>query len=120
MRVKRGVTSHRRHKKLFAKTKGFRGRRRNTVKLAQQAVMKAGQNAYRDRRMKKRDFRSLWITRLNAALRSRGVMYSRFIRLMEERKVVLNRKVLSELALNEPEVFSKIVAEVMGSQNLSQ
>ena len=76
--------------------------------------MKAGQNAYRDRKRKKRDFRRLWITRLNAALRSHGVMYSRFIRAAEDKKVEVNRKILSELAIHEPEVFKKVVAEVMG------
>lgn len=76
--------------------------------------MKAGQNAYRDRKRKKREFRRLWITRLNAALRSHGVMYSRFVRAAEDKKVEVNRKVLSELAIHEPEVFKKVVAEVMG------
>lgn len=76
--------------------------------------MKAGQNAYRDRKRKKRDFRRLWITRLNAALRKRGYMYSRFIRQMEEKNVQIDRKVLSELAIHEPEVFGKVVEEVMG------
>ena len=113
MRVKRGTTTNRRMKKLFKQTKGFRGRRKNTVKAAKQAVMKAGSNAYRDRRRKKRTFRRLWITRLNAALRSHGVMYSRFIRQMEEKNVKLDRKVMSELAISEPEVFTKVVEEVM-------
>lgn len=113
MRVKRGVRSRHRHTKLFKITKGFRGRRRNTVKLATQAAMKSGQNAYRDRKNKKREFRSLWITRLNAALRSQGVMYSRFIRAAEEKKVLLNRKALSELAIHEPEAFKKMVETVM-------
>jgi large subunit ribosomal protein L20 len=114
MRVKRGTTNRRRHNKLFKQTKGYRGRRRNTVRMARQAVMKAGQNAYRDRRRKKRVFRRLWITRLNAALRQRGVMYSRFICQMEEKNVKLDRKVLSELAIHEPEAFSKVVESVMG------
>src|SRR3989344_2420789 len=104
MRVKRGVRSRHRHTKLFKLTKGFRGR---------QAAMKAGTNAYRDRKRKKREFRSLWITRLNAALRSQGVMYSRFIRAAEEKKVLLNRKALSELAIHEPETFKKMVETVM-------
>ncbi|HLC76091.1 MAG TPA: 50S ribosomal protein L20 [Candidatus Peribacterales bacterium] len=114
MRVKRGTTSRHRHTKLFKAAKGFRGRRKNTVKLAKQAVMKAGQNAYKDRRRKKREFRGLWITRLNAALKIHGVQYSRFIRQMEVKKVVLNRKVLSELALSEPDAFKKVVEVVMG------
>jgi large subunit ribosomal protein L20 len=114
MRVTRGTVSRRRHNKLFKSVKGFRGRRKNTVKLATQASMKAGQNAYRDRRRKKREFRRLWITRLNAALRQHGVMYSRFIRQMEEKNVKLDRKVLSELAIHEPEAFTKVVETVMG------
>jgi len=113
MRVKRGTTSRHRHTKLLKAAKGFRGRRKNTVKLAKQAVMKAGQNAYKDRRLKKREFRSLWIIRLNAALKLHGIQYSRFIRQMEEKKVVLNRKVLSELALSEPDAFKKVVEVVM-------
>ena len=83
------------------------------MKVGMQAAMKAGTNAYRDRKRKKREFRSLWITRLNAALRSHGVMYSRFIRAAEEKKVLLNRKALSELAIHEPEVFKKMVETVM-------
>ncbi|HLD07831.1 MAG TPA: 50S ribosomal protein L20 [Candidatus Peribacterales bacterium] len=114
MRVKRGVTSKKRHKKLFKAVKGFRGRRKNTVKLATDALTHAGRNAYRDRRKKKRDFRSLWITRLNAALKLQGVQYSRFIRQMEEKKVLLNRKTLSELAISKPEAFKKVVETVMG------
>jgi large subunit ribosomal protein L20 len=113
MRVKRGTTTHRRREKLLKAAKGYRGRRSKTVRAAKQAVMKAGQNAYRDRRRKKRDFRRLWITRLSAALRGRGVMYSRFIRQMEEKDVKLNRKVLSEMAIHEPEVFSGVVETVM-------
>ena len=113
MRIKRGVTSHRRHKKLFALAKGYRGRRKNTVRLAKQAVMRAGQHAYRDRRKKKRAFRRLWIVRLNAALQRHGIAYSRFIRAMEGKKVLLNRKVLSELAIAEPKVFEEVVRTVM-------
>jgi large subunit ribosomal protein L20 len=116
MRVKRGVTTNRRYKKLFKQVKGFRGRRKNTVKAAKQAVMKAGSNAYRDRRRKKRTFRRLWITRLNAALKQHGVMYSRFIRQMEEKNVKLDRKVMSELAISEPEVFTKVVETVMATK----
>ncbi len=113
MRVKRGTTSRHRHNRLLKKAKGYRGRRSTTVKLAHEAVMKAGMNAYRDRRKKKRIFRRLWITRLNAALRTQGIQYSRFIRQMEEKKVTLNRKVLSELAINDPEAFKKVVSTVM-------
>ena len=114
MRVKRGVTSHARHKRLLARTKGYRGPRHKTVKLGRLAVLKAGQHAYRDRRRKKREFRKLWIIRLNAALRSHGIPYSRFIRAAVEKKVVLNRKVLSELAIHEPTVFEEVVKVVMG------
>lgn len=115
MRVKRGTTSHRRHKKLLGRAKGYRGLRRKTVKKASEAVMHAGRHAFIDRRRKKREFRSLWITRLNAALRGRGFSYSRFISAAEAKNVQLNRKVLSELAIHEPEVFGKIVSDVMGS-----
>ena len=114
MRVTRGTTSHRRHKKLLKQAKGYRGLRHKTIKKAKEAVMKAGQNAYRDRKRKKREFRRLWITRLNAALRGHGFMYSRFIRAAEEKKIEINRKVLPELAIHEPEVFGKVVDEVMG------
>ena len=113
MRVKRGVTSHRRHKRLLKKAKGYRGRRKTTIRLGHQAVIRAGAHAYRDRRKKKRVFRSLWIARLNAALRAQGIPYSRFIRQMEEKNVRLNRKVLSELAISEPRAFEEVVKTVM-------
>lgn len=111
-RVKRGVTSRRRHKKLFALTKGMRGKRRNTVKLAKNAVTKMGTNSYRDRRLKKRSFHQLWNLRINAAARARGIRYSRFIYGMELAGVTINRKMLAELAVNHPEAFDKI-AEVV-------
>jgi large subunit ribosomal protein L20 len=114
MRVKRGVTSRHRHNKLFKAVKGFRGRRKNTVKMAMQAHLKAGQNAYRDRKRKKREFRKLWIIRLNAALKMRGHKYSRFIHQMELKGVKLDRKALSELAINEPAAFEEVVKTVMG------
>lgn len=113
MRVKRGVTSHRRHKKLLKLAKGYRGRRSTTIRLGHQAVIRAGTHAYRDRKKKKRVFRSLWITRLNAALTSHGLMYSRFIRAMEEKNVRLNRKVLSELAISDPKAFDAVIKTVM-------
>src|SRR3989344_1456460 len=113
MRGKRGVPSRAKHRKLFKLVKGYRGRRKNTVKLGKAAMMKAGVHAYTDRRKKKRDFRSLWIVRLNAALRPHGVLYSRFIRQMEEKNVLLNRKVLSELAVNHPAAFDTVVKQVM-------
>jgi len=115
MRVTGGPASHRRHKKILKMAKGYRGRRNSTFKMAKQAVLKAGLNAYRDRKRKKREFRRLWIVRLNAALRSRGHMYSRFIRQMEEKDVQLNRKILSELAIHEPEAFAEVVKKVMGT-----
>lgn len=109
MRVKRGVVRHRRHKKIRALAKGFRGMRRTTFKKANEAVLKAGQNAYRDRRLKKRTFRALWIVRLSAALREEGLNYSRFIMALKDKKIDLDRKALSELAIHEPAAFKKIV-----------
>ncbi|MBI1813060.1 50S ribosomal protein L20 [Candidatus Peregrinibacteria bacterium] len=113
VRVKRGIVRHRRHKKIRKLAKGYRGMRHSTFVKANEAVIRAGVNAYRDRRLKKRDFRALWITRLNAALRSHGIRYSQFVKALTAKKVGLNRKVLSELAIHEPTVFEKIVKEVM-------
>ena len=110
-RIKRGVTSHRRHKKIIKAAKGYRGKRKNVFKLAKNAVMKAGMNAYRDRRLKKRTFHQLWILRINAACRSLDLKYSRFIYGLELAGITINRKMLSELAMNEPEVFEKIVVQ---------
>lgn len=112
MRVKTGVVRHRRHKKLRKMNKGYRGMRRTTIRNAKQAAMKAGQHAYRDRRKKKRVFRALWIVRLNAALRAEGLNYSRFIKALADKKVEVNRKVLSELAINEPDTFAAIIKQV--------
>ena len=111
-RVKRGVTAKARHKKVLALAKGFRGRRKNVFRIAKQAVMKAGQYAYRDRRTRKRVFRQLWIARINAAVREEGMTYSKFINKLSEKKIDLNRKVLADLAMNEPESFKKLVASV--------
>lgn len=111
MRVKRGVVRHRRHAKIRKLAKGYRGMNRTAFAQANQAVMKAGQHAFRDRRRKKRVFRSLWIVRLNAALTERGVKYSRFIAALKKQKIELDRKVLSELAIHHPEVFDAIVKE---------
>lgn len=108
-RVKRGVTTHRRHKKLLKLTKGFRGKRKNVFKLAKNAAMKAGTNAYRDRRLKKRSFHQLWILRINAACREHDIKYSRFIYGCELAGIAINRKMLSELAVNNPDVFKEIV-----------
>src|SRR3954469_1723215 len=102
MRVKRGVTTHAKHKKLRAQTKGMSHMRRASVRMARQAVLKALSYGYRDRRNKKRDLRSLWIIRINAALREHGISYSRFIGMMKTTGVELDRKILAELAVREP------------------
>ena len=112
-RVKRGVQAKARHKKVLKQAKGYRGARSRTYKVAKQAVMRAGQYAYRDRRVKKRVFRSLWIIRINAALREEGVTYSKFIYSLKSKNIELDRKVLSELAMNSPEKFKKLIAEVV-------
>ena len=111
-RVKRGVTARARHKKILALAKGYRGRRKNVYRVAKQAVMKAGQYAYRDRRTRKRVFRALWIARINAGARSHGVTYSRFIAGLKKRSIELDRKVLSDMAVNDPAAFGSIVAKV--------
>ena len=115
MRVKRGIVRHRRHKKIRALAKGYRGMRSTTYVKANEAVIRAGTNSYVSRRLKKRDFRSLWITRLSAALKMKGIRYSVFIDQMTKKKVELNRKTLSELAIHHPEVFGKVV-EVVGAK----
>ena len=111
-RVKRGVTSHARHKKVLKAAKGFYGRRKNTIRIAKQAVEKAAQYAYRDRKRKKRTFRALWIQRLNAAVRPFDLTYSRFIDGLNRAGVTVDRKVLSDLAIHEPAAFEAIVAKV--------
>ena len=111
-RVKRGVTSHAKHKKVLKAVKGQWGRRKNTIRIARQAMEKAMQYAYRDRRAKKRDFRSLWIQRINAGVREYGLSYSQFMSLIKEKDIQLNRKVLADLAMNHPEIFKKIIEEV--------
>ena len=108
-RVKRGTTTRKRHKKIIKQAKGFRGKRKNVFKLAKNAVMKAGTNAYRDRRLKKRTFHQLWVLRINAACREHDLKYSRFIYGMELAGIEINRKMLSELATNYPEVFKVVV-----------
>ena len=110
-RVKRGVTKHARHKKVIDAAKGYYGRRKNTIKVAKQAVEKAGQYAYRDRRVKKRNFRALWIQRINAAAREHGLTYGRFIDGLSKAEVAVDRKVLSDLAVREPEAFGVLVAK---------
>jgi large subunit ribosomal protein L20 len=111
-RVKRGVTAHARHKKILALAKGYRGRRKNVFRIAKQAVMKAGQYAYRDRRTRKRVFRQLWIARINAASRELGVTYSRFMAGLKKAQIDIDRKVLADLAVNDPAAFGSIVDKV--------
>ena len=110
--VKRGVTAHARHKKVLALAKGFRGRRGNVYRVAKQAVMKAGQYTYRDRRTKKRVFRQLWIARINAAARANGLTYSQFINGLNKAQIALDRKVLADIAVHDEAVFASIVQQV--------
>jgi large subunit ribosomal protein L20 len=107
-RVKRGVTAHAKHKKVYEAAKGFRGRRKNTIRAAKAAVDKAGQYAFVGRKLKKRNFRALWIQRINAAVRPFGMTYSRFINGLAKSGVVVDRKVLSDLAVHEPVAFQAI------------
>ncbi|MCE9642111.1 MAG: 50S ribosomal protein L20 [Betaproteobacteria bacterium] len=108
-RVKRGVTARAAHKKVIARAKGFRGRRNNVFRIANEAVMRAGQYAYRDRRNKKRDFRSLWITRINAAVREHGLSYSVFMNGLKKAAIVVDRKVLADIAVMDKPAFTKFV-----------
>ena len=108
-RVKRGVTARARHTKVLAQAKGFRGRRKNVYRVAKEAVMKAGQYAYRDRRAKKREFRGLWIARINAAVRAHGLTYGRFINAMKKANILLDRKVLSDMAIKDATGFEQLV-----------
>ena len=108
-RVKRGVTAHAKHKKVLKKAKGFYGRRKNTIRTAKSAVDKSMQYAYRDRKTRKRDFRSLWIQRINAAVREHGLTYGRFIDGLNKAGIEVDRKVLSDLAINEPAAFEALV-----------
>ncbi len=111
-RVKRGTTVRKRHKKLLALTKGYRHGRNNLVRLAHQAMIRAGQYAFRDRRVKKRTFRARWITKLNAAVRAQEMTYSSFIAGLKKAEIELNRKTLAELAEFHPEEFQKIIEKV--------
>ena len=111
-RVKRGVTARARHKKILDLAKGYRGRRKNVFRIAKQAVMKAGQYAYRDRRTRKRVFRQLWIARINAASRSLGVTYSKFMAGLKKAQIDIDRKVLSDMAIRDPAGFEAIVNKV--------
>ena len=109
-RVKRGVTKHARHKKVLEQAKGYRGRRKNTFRIANQAVEKAGQYAYIGRKLKKRQYRALWIQRINAAARANGTTYGRFMDGLNKAGITLDRKVLADMAANEPESFA-VLAE---------
>ena len=111
-RVKRGVTSHAKHKKVLEQAKGFRGRRKNTIRTAKAAVDKAGQYAYRDRKVRKRSFRALWIQRINAAARIEGMTYSRFMHGLELAGVEVDRKVLADVAGADPAAFKAIADKV--------
>ncbi len=114
-RVKRGVTARARHKKVLKQAKGFRGRRKNVYRVAKQAVMKAGQYAYRDRRQKKRQFRALWIARINAAVRELGMTYSGFMAGLKRANIDIDRKVLADLAVADKAAFAKIASQVKAS-----
>ena len=116
-RTKRGVVSRAKHKKVLKSVKGQYGRRKNTIRIARQAMEKAMQYAYRDRKAKKREFRSLWIQRINAGVRAEGLTYAKFINGLAKSKIKLDRKVLAELAYNIPEVFKSVVKKVQSSLN---
>jgi len=116
-RVKRGVTSHAKHKKVLKAVKGQWGRRKNTIRVAKQAMEKAMQYAYRDRRNKKRDFKSLWIQRINAGVRAEGLTYSKFINGLSKSGIKLDRKILAEIAYDNPEAFKTIVKKAQAAFN---
>ena len=110
-RVKRGVTAHAKHKKVMKAAKGFYGRRKNTIRIAKQAVEKSLQYAYRDRKARKRNFRALWIQRINAGAREHGLTYGRFIDGLNKAGIEIDRKVLSDMAIHEPQAFAALVAK---------
>jgi large subunit ribosomal protein L20 len=114
MRVKRGVVARRRRKKLLNRAEGFRGKRKNVWRVAKQAVVRAGQHAYRGRKLKKRDFRRLWIVRINAASRLNGLSYSRLMYGLKGAGISLDRRVLAHLAVCEPEAFAALVEKARG------
>ena len=116
-RVKRGVTSHAKHKKVLKAVKGQWGRRKNTIRVARQAMEKALQYAYRDRRNKKRDFKSLWIQRINAGVRAEGLTYSKFINGLNKSGIKIDRKILAEIAYDNPEAFKTIVKKAQSALN---
>ncbi|HLC95576.1 MAG TPA: 50S ribosomal protein L20 [Patescibacteria group bacterium] len=111
-RIKRGVMTKKRHKNVLKATKGYKWGRKNLFRKAREAVIKAGKYAHRDRRAKKRSFRSLWITRLNTALRLHGITYRAFIALTKKKNIALDRKVLSELAVDQPEIFKMLIEKL--------
>ena len=110
-RIKRGTTTRQKHKRILEQAKGYRGRRKNTIRVARQAVEKAGQYAYRDRKVKKRSFRALWIQRINAAVRAEGLTYSQFIAGIKRAGISLDRKVIADLAVREPAAFDALVKQ---------
>ena len=114
-RVKRGVTAHARHKRILDAAKGYYGRRKNTIRIAKQAVEKAGQYAYRDRKVNKRNFRALWIQRINAAVREEGLTYGVFMHGLKLAGIELDRKVLADLAMHEPDSFRAIVGQAQAA-----
>jgi len=114
-RVKRGVTAHARHKKILDRAKGYRGRRKNVYRVAVQAVTKAGQYAYRDRRQRKRQFRTLWIARINAAARECGLSYSRFINGLKKADIAIDRKVLADIAVFDKTAFAALAEKAKAS-----
>ena len=116
-RVKRGVTTHAKHKKILKAAKGYYGRRKNTIRIAKQAVEKANQYAYRDRKNRKRSFRALWIQRINAAAREQGLTYGRFINGLGRAGVEVDRKVLADLAVREPATFKALVDQARAALN---
>ena len=116
-RVKRGVTSHAKHKKVLKAVKGQWGRRKNTIRVARQAMEKSMQYAYRDRRAKKRDFKSLWIQRINAGVRAEGLTYSKFVNGLNKSGIKLDRKILAEIAYDNPEAFKTIVKKAQAALN---
>jgi large subunit ribosomal protein L20 len=119
-RIKRGVTTRAKHKRILEQAKGFYGRRKNTIRIARQAVEKAGQYAYRDRKVNKRNFRGLWIQRINAAVRAEGLTYSQFMHGVKLAGIELDRKVMADLAMNEGAMFSTIIAQAKAALPVAQ
>ena len=115
-RVKRGVTTRAKHKNILEQAKGYRGRRKNTIRVARQAVEKAGQYAYRDRKVKKRTFRGLWIQRINAAVREQGMTYSTFIAGIKAAGIELDRKVLAAIAYDDPATFGALIEKAKAAR----